>query len=138
MTVHNRGPEAALLHLLPTLWFRNLWANQTGVVKPALVANGNAIVAHHPELGEWRLECEGSPTLLFTDNETNNRRLFGGENPSGFVKDGINDFIVHGRADSVNPAAIGTKAAAHYRLDIEAGCSASVQLRLRSARTSGR
>ena len=137
LTVHNRGPEPAPLHLLPTLWFRNLWADQPGVEKPVLAADGGAIAARHPELGVWHLECEGSPELLFTDNETNNRRLFGSENPSSFVKDGINDFLLHGRADAINPAAIGTKATAHYRLEIAAGGSASVRLRLRPAAATG-
>ena len=99
--------------------------------------DGGAIAARHPELGVWNLECGGSPELLFTDNETNNRRLFGSENPSRFVKDGINDFLLHGRADAINPAAIGTKAAAHYRLEIAAGGSASVRLRLRPAAATG-
>ena len=137
LTVHNRGPEQAPLHLLPTLWFRNLWADQPCVEKPVLAADGGAIAARHPELGVWRLECEGSPELLFTDNETNNRRLFGSENPSSFVKDGINNFLLHGQADAVNPAAIGTKAAAHYRLEIAARGSASVRLRLRPAAAPG-
>jgi hypothetical protein len=137
LTVHNRGPEPAPLHLLPTLWFRNLWAGQPGTEKPALAANGGAIAALHPELGAWCLECEGSPPLLFTDNETNERRLFGRENASSFVKDGINDFLLHGRTDTVNPAATGTKAAAHYRLEIAAGGSASVRLRLRPAAVAG-
>jgi len=137
LTVHNRGPETALLHLLPTLWFRNVWAGQPHAEKPALAADRGAIIARHTELGVWRLECEGAPPLLFTDNETNNRRLFGSENPSGFVKDGINDFVLHGRADAVNPAATGTKAAAHYRLEIAAGGSVSVRLRLRPAASVG-
>jgi hypothetical protein len=137
LTVHNRGPEPAPLHLLPTLWFRNLWAERPDAEKPSLTADGSAIAASHPELGALRLECEGSPPLLFTDNETNNRRLFGSENPSRYVKDGINDFLLHGQADAINPAATGTKAAAHYRLEIAAGGSATVRLRLRPAAATG-
>jgi hypothetical protein len=137
LTVQNRGPETALLHLLPTLWFRNLWVDQPHAEKPALAADRGAIIARHNELGAWRLECEGAPQLLFTDNETNNRRLFGSENPSGFVKDGINDFLLHGRADAVNPAATGTKATAHYKLEVAAGGSASVRLRLRPDASTG-
>jgi hypothetical protein len=137
LTAHNRGPEAAFLHLLPTLWFRNLWAGQPHAEKPALAADRGAIIARHAELGAWRLECEGAPPLLFTDNETNNRRLFGTENPSTFVKDGINDFLLHERADAVNPAATGTKAAALYKLKIAAGGSANVRLRLRPAVSAG-
>ena len=137
LTVHNRGPETAPLHVLPTLWFRNLWAGQPHAEKPTLAADHGAITARHTELGTWRLECDGAPPLLFTDNETNNRRLFDSENTSRFVKDGINDFLLHGRADAVNPAATGTKAAAHYKLNIAAGGSANVRLRLRPAASAG-
>src|SRR3954453_14796334 len=82
LPVHNRGRELKPVHLLPTLWFRNLWAGQPGAEKPVLAADGGAITARHPELGTWRLEYEGSPALLFTENETNNRRLFGLDNSS--------------------------------------------------------
>src|SRR5262249_19703482 len=133
VSVHNRGPEPALLHLLPTVWFRNLWGEGAGVLKPMLAADRGAIAVRHPELGDYRLEVEGTPTLLFTENETNNRRLFGGENAGPFVKDGFNDYLIHQRADAVNSAGKGTKAAAHYRLDAPAGGSASVRLRLRPA-----
>ena len=132
-TVYNRGPEAASLHLLPTLWFRNLWQADPGAARPTLAADGTAILARHPTLGAWRLDCDGRPGLLFTENETNNRRLFGGENATRFVKDGIDEYVVQGRADAVNPAQTGTKAAAHYRLDVAAGGSATVRLRLRPA-----
>jgi hypothetical protein len=132
-TVHNRGPEAASLQLLPTLWFRNLWQADPGAARPTLAADGTAILARHPTLGAWRLDCDGRPGLLFTENETNNRRLFGGENPTRFVKDGIDEYVVQGRVDAVNPARTGTKAAAHYRLDMAAGGSATVRLRLRPA-----
>src|SRR5258706_10294613 len=129
--VHIRGPEPASLQLLPTLWFRNLWRADPTAARPTLAADGPAIRARHAELGAWRLECDGAPGLLFTDNETNHQRLFGLANPTPFVKDGINDFVVHGRSDAVNPAATGTKAAAHYRLDIAAGGASTVRLRLR-------
>src|SRR5690242_8329672 len=127
ITVHNRGPAPATLQLLPTLWFRNLWRADPAATRPTLTADGTAIRTRHVALGLYRLECEGAPALLFTDNETNNQRLFGTANPSPFVKDGINDFVVHGRSDAVNPAETGTKAAAHYRLDIAAGGAATVR-----------
>ena len=133
LTVHNRGPDAAPLHLLPTVWFRNLWAGRPDFQKPVLTGDGGAIYASHPQLGTWRVECEGGPLLLFTENETNHRRLFGSENPSPFVKDGINDFLLYGHSGAVNPKKVGTKAAAYYPLDIQPGGSATVRLRLRPA-----
>jgi hypothetical protein len=138
ITVFNRGPASAKLHLLPTLWFRNTWSSGSKSDKPELGA-GDAktkaamVVARHSQLGEYRLWCEGSPALLFTENETNNRRLFGTANGSPYVKDGINEFIVNGRQDAVNPKPVGTKAAVHYALDIGAGQSAVVRLRLSAA-----
>ncbi|HEY1123337.1 MAG TPA: glucosidase, partial [Haloferula sp.] len=127
ITVHNRGPEAAEIHLLPTLWFRNRWA--WGGNKPRPRLDGSAdqpgvIRANEHRLGERKLFCEGSPPVLFTENETNARRVFRTSfNPMPFVKDGINDYIVHGNADAINPAQTGTKAAAHYHLTIPAGKS---------------
>src|SRR5262249_54061496 len=130
IAVHNRGADEALLHVLPTLWFRNLWSGRPNVQKPMLTGDGSAICAHHAQLGGWQLDCEGEPRLLFTENETNNRRLFGSESSSPFVKDGINDFLVHNRPDAVNPARIGTKAAAYYPLEILPGGAVTVRLRL--------
>ncbi|MEP7199244.1 MAG: glucosidase, partial [Chloroflexota bacterium] len=145
ITAVNRGPDAAELHVLPTLWFRNTWswgddANQT---KPSLryvnesgsSDHDNAISAEHRSLGRYTFACEAAdarpaPTFLFTENETNTERLYGAPNPSPYVKDGINERIVHGRADAVNPAGVGTKAAAHYRMTIGAGETATVRLRL--------
>ena len=131
LTVHNRGPEAKPLHLLPTLWFRNLWIGKPGAEKPVMTGDRNTIAANHPQLGAWQFECGGSPNLLFTENETNDCRIFGSQSQSPFVKDSINDFVVHGRTDAVNPAKTGTKAAAYYLLDIPAHESVVVQLRLR-------
>jgi len=120
--VINRGPDQATLHVLPTLWFRNLWSWGTAVTKPGLTAlqgSGRArvIEAWEPTLGTRRLVCEGRPDLLFTENETNTERLFGVPNAVRYTKDGINDCVVEGRVDAVNPARVGTKAAAHYRLE---------------------
>jgi hypothetical protein len=134
ISVANRGPEAAALHLLPTLWFRNTWTWWPDQPKPSLRQRlGENIVtieASHAELGGFVLQCDGNPSLLFTENETNNERIFGTSNASPYVKDGINNYVVAGRQGSVNPNHTGTKAAAHYRLDIGAGETAVVELRL--------
>src|SRR5262249_27229424 len=100
ISVHNRGPEAAEIHLLPTLWFADRWSWAGETSKPVLrqveAASGcSAISVQHARLGQLYLHCEGTPPLLFTENETNNQRLFGKPNESPFVKDGINDFVVH-------------------------------------------
>ncbi|HYN40196.1 MAG TPA: glucosidase, partial [Thermoanaerobaculia bacterium] len=130
ITVHNRGPEAANLHLLPTLWFRNTWSWGDGEPKPSLRAEGGTIFAAHPELGEMTLSCDGYPELLFTENESNVYRLWGQKNPSPYVKDSFHQYVVDGKKDAVNPARTGTKAAAHYVLDVPAGGSSVVRLRL--------
>ncbi len=131
----NRGPEAAELHLLPTLWFRNTWSGRAEPERPWLrhgepVEGVNPIELHHPYYGERWLYCEGHPDLLFTENESNNRLLYGSDNVSAHVKDGINDYLVHGAKEAVNPKGAGTKAAGHYRFKIEPGKSAVVKLRL--------
>jgi len=138
VTAHNRGPDAATLHLLPTLWFRNTWAWGPGVSRvPSLAQAGTAggpmVRASHPELGEWLLSCEDSAELLFCNNETNNQRLFGAPNVARYVKDGINDYVVAGATDAVDPARLGTKVAALHKLELEPGRSARVRVRLRSA-----
>ncbi|MGE3908657.1 MAG: glucosidase [Chloroflexota bacterium] len=135
----NHGPERADLHLLPTLWFRNTWCwghPHDTEPKPHLqrlpdTQEGTVgIVAEHPHLGQYTLICEGAPRLLFTENETNVHRLFDAPNRAPFVKDGINDAVVHGRADTVNMAEMGTKASAHYQFSIEAGATETIRLRL--------
>jgi len=134
ITIANRGPDAAALHLLPTLWFRNTWAWDKRAVKPSLVGgrSGNASIvdATHPELGAYRLYCDAAPELLFTENETNSQRIFGLPNASPYVKDGIANYIVHGRPEGVNRSQTGTKASAYYRVTVAAGSAASVDLRL--------
>ena len=139
-TVFNRGPEAASLDLLPTLWFRNTWSQPGGGSKPVLErvdgAAAATVRARHTDalflesLGAYELHCDADVPLLFTENETNNARLFAGQNASAWVKDGIHEFIVHGNADAVNPQQRGTKVAAHYRLDVGPGQSRQVRLRL--------
>ena len=131
ITVENRGPEPATLHVLPTVWFRRVWSPNGKVPRPALrQAADGVIAASHPDLGEQVLSCEGAPALLFTENETNTERLFGTPNRTPFVKDGINNYIVHGRRDAVNAEQTGTKASAHYPLTVGAGESRTVRLRL--------
>jgi hypothetical protein len=135
VTAHNRGPEPATLHLLPTLWFRNTWSWGEADHKPSLKvvdddSAGSAVLASHAELGELILEVEDSAELLFCENETNNQRLFNTPNTSAFVKDGVNDFVVHGKEGSVNPDRTGTKVAAHHVLELAAGESGAIRLRL--------
>jgi hypothetical protein len=138
ITVCNRGPEPAELHVLPTLWFRNTWSWGGGdVARPALRhAGGGVIAAAHPELGERFLSCEGAAALLFTENETNTERLFATPNRTPFVKDGIDAYIVHGRLEAVNPEQKGTKASAHYPLTVGPGESRILRLRLHDAVSS--
>jgi hypothetical protein len=129
ITLANRGPEPATVHLLPTLWYRNTW--WMGGPKGSLrAASASVIAVEHPDLGELELRGEGDPTLLFTDNETNTERLWGVPNESPYVKDAFHRYLIEGRVDAVNPSQTGTKAAAHYALDIDAGASVTVRLRL--------
>ena len=132
----NHGPDAASLDVLPTLWFRNTWSWGRDDRRPSLT-NATAVDstvqlvrAKHPELGDYWLSCEGSPELLFTENETNSERLFGGENRTPFVKDGINAAVVDGNLEAVNPDKTGTKVAARYRLDLGPGETRQIHLRL--------
>jgi hypothetical protein len=131
VSVHNRGPEAARLHLLPTLWFRNTWSWEKDAARPSLMEAGpGRIQAAHPDLGSFTLACDGKAELLFTENESNAERLWGQPNPSPYVKDAFHRYVVGGEAGAVNPARTGTKAAARYVLDVPAGGSAVVRLRL--------
>src|ERR1700756_1006191 len=136
----NRGPEAAELHLLPTLWFRNDWsawiaesnrAAEKPILKEIKATTGTtAVSAAHPMLGEFILSCEGEVPLLFTENETNHERLFGQKNESPHVKDGINNYVVQGKHATVNPDKTGTKVAAHYKTNVGAGQTEVFRLRL--------
>jgi hypothetical protein len=136
ITVHNRGPEAARLRALPTLWFRNTWSWGDDDRKPSLREAGpGAIQASHYELGEYWLYCDGGPELLFTENESNAQRLWGQPNGSPYVKDAFHQYIIAGNSESVNPAKTGTKAAAHYVLEVPGGGSETVRLRLVSTET---
>jgi hypothetical protein len=135
ISVCNRGPEPATLHVLPTLWFRNTWTWWPETPKPSLKQipgqiGVQTISASHADLGQRYLYCEGDVPLLFTENETNNQRVFGTDNTSPYVKDGINNFVVQGNHNAVNPEKIGTKSAAHYQLNVGAGETATIRLRL--------
>jgi Glycosyl hydrolase family 63 C-terminal domain len=140
ITAANRGREAAPLHLLPTLWFRNTWASWVAkpTKKPILKRiegppGTGTIEARHPTLGVYLLYCDGDVPLLFTENDTNNARLFPQfPNASPWVKDGINNYLVNGQPNAVNPEQTGTKASAHYRLHVGPGQSATIRLRLTS------
>ena len=138
ISVSNRGPDPATVHVLPTLWFRNIWTWWKGTPKPSLkqVAGqrgAQVVAASHADLGERYLYCEGDAPLLFTENETNNQRIFGSANAFPYVKDGINNYVVDGNQAAVNPERTGTKSAAHYELQVGAGQSATIRLRLSDA-----
>jgi hypothetical protein len=139
ITATNRGPEAATIHLLPTLWFRNTWNWWPEAPKPRMAAakgskGASVVAASHAELGDRWLYCDGAPPLLFTENDTNGERLFNAPSASPYVKDAFHAFVVHGQTGAVNPAQFGTKAAAHYPLDVGAGQSATVRLCLTDTR----
>lgn len=138
ITVHNRGPEAARIRLLPTLWFRNTWSWGTGCPKPTIQQAGpSAVRATEEDLGDRWLTFDGNAELLFTENETNAARLWGQPNNSPYVKDAFHSYIIGGDTKAVNPAMTGTKAAAHYSLDVPAGASQTVRLRLSSNASAG-
>jgi hypothetical protein len=135
VTAHNRSSQPASLHLLPTLWFRNTWSWPPHSARPSLSksevsADSSCIVAANEELGTLYFHAEGGVPLLFTENETNKERLWQERNDTAYVKDGINDYLVNGRAEAINPAQTGTKAAAHYQLQIAPGQSQAIRLRI--------
>jgi len=137
ITMHNRGPEAAELHLLPTLWFRNTWSWEKGTAKPFLRQIEEGVIrTSHDQLGDWALEYEGNPELLFTENESNVSRLWGVPNSSPYVKDAFHEYLVRGNRDSVNQSHTGTKAAAYYHLEVPAGSSKVVRLKLSAKPTA--
>jgi len=140
ITVHNRGPEAAELHVLPTLWFRNQWSWHGSAERPMLqrpAGQRSIVKAVDPKLGDRYLCCEADVPLLFTENETNTERIFGVKNRSPYVKDSIDSYVVHGRKEAVNPENKGTKVAAHYRLTVKPGSAGVIRLRLSPQAPSG-
>ncbi len=140
ITIANRGPEAAPLDVLPTLWFRNTWSwidcGPRSALSEISASHSKVVHAHvnNPDLiqyvQDYYFYCDGEVPLLFTENDTNRERVFGEPNPSPYVKDGINDYIVQGKPDAVNPENIGTKVSPHYRLTVGAGETVSLNLRL--------
>ena len=142
ITLCNRGDVSQLLHVLPTLLYRNTWSWFENSIRPDIRAvespqNSRCVQATHPVLGAQCLFCEGEPTLLFTENETNNQRLFNTANRTPYVKDGINNYIVHGQHDAVNPQQQGTKLAAHYVIPLMAYGEQVIRLRLRDTSLGG-
>ena len=130
ITATNRGPESARLRLLPTVWFRNTWSWDSSAVRPKLHGVPGGIELNHPACGKHWLYYDGSAEVLFTENETNAQRLFNAPESGLCKKDGINDYIVHGMTRAVSAELAGTKAAAHYAMEVAAGRSVSVRLRL--------
>ena len=145
VTAHNRGDEEKPLHILPTLWFRNTWTWNKDIDRPKLKVSSqkdgySVIEADHHSLGQRWLYCQNigandDSSLLFTENETNNQLLFGTENASPYVKDGINNYVVNGNEDAVNPDNIGTKFSTQYQLSIPPGESRTIRLRLCNSQT---
>ena len=135
VTVANRGPDAATLHVLPTLWFRNTWSWQEGAPRPSLRAvdgprGVQAVAASHPDLGERFLYVERRGDLLFTENETNEERISGRPSRTRYVKDAFDSYVVHGDREAVNPERRGTKCALHAVLEVPAGGERTLKLRL--------
>jgi hypothetical protein len=134
ISVHNRGPDAARLRLLPTLWFRNTWSWGEDDQKPVLCMAGPGIIqASKNDFGQYWLYCDGAGELLFTENESNVQRIWGRPNDSPYVKDAFHAYLISGQSEAVNPAKTGTKAAAHYVLDVASGSSQTISLRLTAA-----
>jgi len=135
ITAINRGPEVAVLHLLPTLWFRNTWSWGMDLRRPIVRKapdTPGAICAElqHWEYGKRWLLCAGQPTLLFTENETNHARIFNSRSRTPYVKDAFHEWLIHGNTAAVNPERTGTKVAAHYPLQLGPGDVATLKLRL--------
>jgi len=138
VTAHNRGPDNAVLHLLPQLWFRNTWSWKPGAVRPELkAANDQTVAVHHRVLGEYQFHCDGNPQLLFTENETNFRRLDGSPLPQAHCKDAFHEYLIAGNPAAVNPNRAGTKMAAHYQIAVPAAGQAAIRLRLTRGQNSG-
>jgi hypothetical protein len=126
----NHGTQAASIHILPHVWFRNTWSWGYGPERPSMQrVDGRTISVEHKHLGQRYVYVDGDVPLLFTENDTNYERIFGGSNGGAYVKDGINEAVVNGQSDRVNPAQTGTKAAAHFQASLASGASFTVRLR---------
>jgi hypothetical protein len=131
VTVHNRGPEAAEIHLLPQLWFRNSWSWKSDSAKPEISwTNRGVLTAKHAEFGDYNFYTDGQPEILFCENDTNVRRLFGVNAATGFFKDAFHERIVKGNLAATNPENSGTKVGALHKIAIPAGGSKQIKLRL--------
>ena len=131
VTVYNRGPDEATIHLLPQLWFRNTWSWQPDSARPEIArTNRGVLTARHSEFGDYSFYADGNPEILFCDNDTNVRRLYGQNDATGYFKDAFHDYIVHGNPAAVNPQNSGTKAGMLHKLTIPAGGSKQIRLRL--------
>ena len=138
VTIENRGPDAASIHVLPTLWFRNTWSWTPSAARPSLSAiGGDVIAASHPVMGKRFFQVEDANALLFTENESNSERLINTPNRTPYVKDAFHNYVIRGNQAAVNPEQSGTKAAAYYRRDIPAGGSTVIRLRLSDLEPSG-
>jgi hypothetical protein len=137
VTIHNRGPESAPLHVLPQLWARNTWSWSPGTKRPSLRATSdNTVAAMHPAMPPMEFCADGRPQLIFCENDTNGVRLFGMHGPGPF-KDGFNDFIIHKDEDAIAFSRQGTKCAAHYRIDVPGGGSQVLRVRMRPGFATG-
>jgi Glycosyl hydrolase family 63 C-terminal domain len=130
ITAHNRGPDSAPLVLLPQLYCRNIWSWKPGVARPTLKGRTGGVEAEHPELGKFRIDFDNGSTLLFCDNDTNPRRMFGMNQASGFFKDAFHEYLIQGKREVVNPEKFGTKVGALYEMTVASGAAAQVRLRL--------
>jgi hypothetical protein len=130
ITAHNRGPDSARLTLLPQLCCRNIWSWRPGVAKPTLIGRPGAVEVQHADLGKFRVDFDSASTLLFCDNDTNPRRLFGMNEAKGYFKDAFHEYLVQGTRDAVNPEQTGTKAGALYEMNVASGAAVKVRLRL--------
>jgi len=131
ITIANRGPDTATVHLLPTLWFRNEWSWFSKEKKPelALIKKGQ-IEASHAEIGDYYLYFDPAQKALFTENETNTKRIFDVDNESPYVKDAFHSYLIQNDTKAINPDQTGTKAAVHYPLQIVSGKEEVIKLRL--------
>jgi Glycosyl hydrolase family 63 C-terminal domain len=133
ITAHNRGPDAAPLTLLPQLCCRNTWSWRPGMAKPTLVGRAGGVDIQHVKLGAFRLDFDSASTLLFCENETNPRRLFGMNEVSGYFKDAFHEYVVQGKHDAANPGQTGTKVGALHEMNVPSGAAVTVRLRLSPA-----
>ena len=138
ITVHNRGPEAATIHVLPQLWFRNTWSWKQGGKKPEMALDSTgAIVAKHEALGRFHLVSDGHPETLFCDNKTNARRLYGVKDAKGYFKDAFHELVIGGNQSAVNSHSVGTKVGLLHQLTVPGGGSSVVRVRLSNSPADG-